>query len=93
MAHDRFWHVASVRTHGLNGRYRMHSGQRSEPALNGSVAFDPQRTLLIWPAMFVPSLSTKGGAPESVYVADPQEWRQFLEPGVSCPQVAHRILI
>ena len=44
MAHDRFWHVASVRTHGLNGRYRMHSEQRSEPALNGSVAFDPERT-------------------------------------------------
>src|ERR1019366_4819513 len=57
------------------------------------VTQDPQRTLLIWPAIFVPSLSTKGGAPESVYVADPQEWRQFLEPGVSCPQVAHRILI
>jgi hypothetical protein len=37
------WHVASVQTHGLNGRYRMHSGQRSEPALNGSVAFDPKR--------------------------------------------------
>jgi hypothetical protein len=39
------WHFASVQTHGLNGRYRMHSGQGSEPALNGSVAIDPKQTL------------------------------------------------
>ena len=37
------WHFASVQTHGLNGRYRMHSGQGSEPALNGSARLTQSR--------------------------------------------------
>jgi hypothetical protein len=40
----RFWPIASIRTHTLNGRYRRHSGHCSALARNGSVANDPRRT-------------------------------------------------
>jgi hypothetical protein len=43
-AYVRFWPLASIRTHALNGRYWRYSGHWSALALNGSVANDPKRT-------------------------------------------------
>jgi hypothetical protein len=43
----RDWHIASIRTHALNGRYRRHSDHFSMLARNGSVAIDPKRTLAV----------------------------------------------
>jgi hypothetical protein len=42
-----YWHFASIRHHALNGRFWSNSGHWSAPALNASVAFDPQRTLAV----------------------------------------------
>jgi hypothetical protein len=38
---DRFWHLASIRPHALNGRYWVHSGHCWILARVASVAFDP----------------------------------------------------
>jgi hypothetical protein len=45
----------SIRTHTLNGRYRMHSGHCSALARNSSVANDPKRT-------FAPGVSSTSSA-------------------------------
>jgi hypothetical protein len=39
-----YWHFASIRHHALNGRFWSNSGHWSAPALNASVAFDPERS-------------------------------------------------
>jgi hypothetical protein len=41
----REWHLASIRTDAVNGRYWRHSGHWSALALNASVAIDPKQTL------------------------------------------------
>ena len=38
------WHIASIRTDALNGRYWSHSGHWWALARNGAVANDPKRT-------------------------------------------------
>jgi len=37
------WHIASIRTRALNGRYWTKSGHWSARALNSSVVNDPER--------------------------------------------------
>jgi len=38
------WHIASIRTYALNGRYWTHSGPWWALARNGAVANDPTAT-------------------------------------------------